>query len=117
MKSLKIKYSSVEWKEAGPGVKLKPVIVGGTGASMVSFEKGASHAPHSHEDTQIVFCLEGAMEFYVKDSSSERAENVIAGDVLLLEGGVTHGARAVEPSLLLVIWNPMSRFFDKSIIL
>ena len=116
MRALKIDYDGLPWKTVGQGVRYKPVVVDGVGASMVAFDAGVSHAPHSHPDVQIVFCLQGCLEFYVKDADSERTEVVEAGDVLALQPHVLHGARAREASLILTIWSPMSRFLEDAIV-
>lgn|ERR1700682_975532 len=116
MRGLKIEYDKLPWKPVSDGVRYKPVLVQGCGASMVAFDPGTSHAPHSHDEVQIVFCLEGRMEFYVKDDQSERIETLVPGQVLALEAGVSHGAKALEKSLILTVWNPMTRFTKDSVV-
>lgn len=116
MKALKIEYASVEWKMAGPGVRYKPILLDGLGASLVSFEPNTVHKVHSHAESQMAFCLEGEIDFLVKDSDSERIEVLRKGDAIALQHHVEHGTRTVGGALCLVIWNPMERFTADSIV-
>jgi len=117
VKAKRIEYGSVPWKSVRNGqVKYKPIAIEGLGASLVSFDPGVGEPPHSHDETQIVFCLEGHIEMFVKDEDGERTESLRSGDVLAMQKGVIHGAKAVEKTLALVVWNPMLRFMDDSVI-
>ncbi|MGE4243780.1 cupin domain-containing protein [Ramlibacter sp.] len=117
MRALKIDYEAVPWKDAGPGgVQYKPVLLNGLGASLVKFGPNATHKVHSHDEVQMVFCLEGEIDFFVKDSQSERLEVLKKGDVIAFQPGVEHGTRTVGPAMCLVIWNPMERFTADSIV-
>lgn len=116
MRGIIADYEALPWKVIGTGVKYKPVLVNGLGASLVSFDAGSTHARHSHDEVQIAFCLEGRMEFYIKDSQSERSEVMSPGKVMALQPHVVHGGRAIENSMLLVIWNPMTRFAADAVV-
>lgn len=117
MRATRIDYAATPWKQVREGkVKYKPIMMGDLGVSMVSFEPGAKEAPHSHEDRQIVFCLEGRVEFSVKDDDGERTEVLTPGITLALQPGVVHGAHATENSLLFVVWNPSHRFAADAIL-
>jgi mannose-6-phosphate isomerase-like protein (cupin superfamily) len=119
MRALKIKYDEVPWKQfrKNPGLKHKPVKLGHLGFTKNLWTKGASEALHSHKDEpQIVMCLRGKIEFDIIDDQSARKEILTGGDVLVIDPGVQHGARALEETEMLVMWSPMNRFDDDAII-
>lgn len=68
----------------------------------VTFTAGSAVLPHRHDNEQFAIVLTGAMEFTV-----EGAPVVLhGGDMLHLEPGELHGARALEDSVVLDVFAP-----------
>lgn len=109
MKSLFVKYNEIPWKEAMPGVRIKPIIVDKLGASVVELDKGVITPPHEHDDEQIDFCLKGKMEISIKDEKGERVELFEEGMAFAIEPHVSHGITALEDSVLVEMWAPADR--------
>lgn len=76
--------------EVVPGVVLTPVPGVNLMLSYVEFAPEAEAAVHAHEEEQMVFVIEGELEFALDD---ER-RILRAGDVAVIPPGVRHGARA-----------------------
>jgi quercetin dioxygenase-like cupin family protein len=68
----------------------------------VTFTEGAAVSEHTHENEQYTLVLSGRMEFRIE------GETVVvgAGEVLHLPSNVRHGAKALEPSVLLDVFSP-----------
>ncbi|HYE63674.1 MAG TPA: cupin domain-containing protein [Phycisphaerales bacterium] len=72
--------------------------------SHVTLERGFVVPPHSHSNEQMVCVISGALRFTL--AGSERV--VRAGEVLHLPGGVEHGAEAIEDSVVMDVFSPVS---------
>ena len=59
-------------------------------------------ARHSHPHQQVVYVLCGRLRFDL----GERSFDLRAGDSLIVPGGVEHGARALESSIVLDVFTP-----------
>lgn len=59
---------------------------------LVEFAPGAVAAKHSHPGEEIVYVVEGSLEYEVERKSPVTLK---AGDVLFIPAGATHGARNV----------------------
>ncbi len=70
----------------------------------VYFEKGRTVAPHSHDNEQLTYILEGALEFRI----GEERERVVvaAGEVLQIPRNVLHEAVALEDTLDVDVFCP-----------
>ena len=60
---------------------------------------------HSHENEQITYLLEGALEFLLGDDQQEKLI-VRAGEVLVLPPYFPHSAVALEDTVDVDIFNP-----------
>ena len=67
------------------------------------FEKNWVGAPHSHPHHQLVYVLSGSIEITV-DGEAQIAS---AGDSFVVDGGLTHQARALEESDVLDVFTPV----------
>jgi quercetin dioxygenase-like cupin family protein len=120
MQAVKLKYEEMPWKQFrnNTGLHYKPVKVEGVGFSRFRWDIGVDEAWHSHDqETQVIFCVSGRLEFSVDEGQGVRVETLEPGDVMLIERGIRHKARAVEATDLLIIFTPMNRFDADALIL
>jgi quercetin dioxygenase-like cupin family protein len=60
---------------------------------------------HRHENEQLTYVLEGALEFRIGEDRTEKVV-VQAGEVLLIPGNVPHEALALEDTLDVDVFSP-----------
>lgn len=58
----------------------------------VGFARGAFAPRHSHPGEEIVYVLQGSLEYRVEDQPAKR---LVAGDVLFIPSGAVHAVRNV----------------------
>jgi quercetin dioxygenase-like cupin family protein len=71
----------------------------------VYLKRGDDVPQHSHENEQITYVLEGALQFWL-GSQGERELTVRAGEVLVIPSYLPHRALAVEDTLDVDVFNP-----------
>jgi quercetin dioxygenase-like cupin family protein len=71
----------------------------------VYLKKGDDVPRHSHENEQITYILEGALQFWLGDHD-ERELTVRAGEVLVIPSHVPHRALALEDTLDVDVFSP-----------
>jgi quercetin dioxygenase-like cupin family protein len=71
----------------------------------VYFKKGDDVPRHSHENEQITYVLEGALQFWL-GADGERELIVRAGEVLVIPSYLPHSALALEDTLDVDVFNP-----------
>jgi quercetin dioxygenase-like cupin family protein len=71
----------------------------------VHIKKGVEVPLHSHENEQITYILEGALQFWL-GANLERQVTVRAGEVLVIPSNVPHRALALEDTLDMDVFNP-----------
>ena len=71
----------------------------------VHFKKGDDVPWHSHENEQITYILEGALQFRL-GTNGEREVIVRAGEVLVIPSHLPHSAVALEDTLDVDVFNP-----------
>jgi quercetin dioxygenase-like cupin family protein len=71
----------------------------------VHFRKGDDVPRHSHENEQITYILEGALQFRL-GANGERELIVRAGEVLVIPSYLPHSAVALEDTLDVDVFNP-----------
>jgi quercetin dioxygenase-like cupin family protein len=71
----------------------------------VYFKKGDDVPRHSHDNEQITYILEGALQFWLGEHG-ERELTVHAGEVLVIPSNLPHRALALEDTLDVDIFNP-----------
>ena len=67
-----------------------------------TFEKGWKGPRHSHPHHQMVYVVRGHIRFQAQDKSWE----MLAGDSLVVDGGIEHQASAFEATEVLEIFTP-----------
>ncbi|HEX7057939.1 MAG TPA: cupin domain-containing protein [Bacilli bacterium] len=93
-----------QWQPAEPGVKRKIFPPGERLMMMeVHFEQGAEGYEHSHLHEQFSYCVKGRMRFTVDGKITE----IGAGETISIPGGAVHGAKALEPSILIDTFTPL----------
>src|SRR6266566_7721858 len=71
----------------------------------VYLKKGVEVPRHSHENEQITYILEGALQFRLGEKG-ERELIVRAGEVLVIPSYLPHSAVALEDTLDVDVFNP-----------
>ena len=81
----------------------------------VYLAEGAVVPKHEHENEQITYILEGALEFTLGDGDEAVTQVVRAGEVLLIPSGLPHAAVALEDTLDIDVFAPPRQdWLDKS---
>lgn len=93
-----------------PLISRKRVVGTHVMVSMVNLAKGCHVATHSHENEQFAYVVSGRTLFGLgAEGSPERREVVVSGgEVLVLPPNVPHSADALEDTLILDIFSPVS---------
>lgn len=65
-------------------------------------EKGWVGSVHSHPHDQIVYIVRGHLQV----TCEERTFDVRTGDTFVVRGGMEHGAKALEASLVIDVFTP-----------
>ena len=72
-------------------------------AAYLDFKKGAVVAVHQHENEQLTYCVSGLMRFF----GLPEGELVLRpGEVLLIPGGVPHGAEFLQDTVQMDFFSP-----------
>jgi quercetin dioxygenase-like cupin family protein len=71
----------------------------------VYFKKGDDVPRHAHENEQLTYVLEGALQFWL-GAADERTVTVRAGEVLVIPSNVPHRALALADTLDVDVFNP-----------
>jgi len=81
----------------------------------VYLASGAVVPQHEHDNEQLTYILEGALEFTLGDGEDTETKVVRAGEVLLIPGGLPHSALALEDTLDVDVFAPPRQdWLDKS---
>jgi quercetin dioxygenase-like cupin family protein len=105
-----IENTSVQWEEAGEGIRRK--ILGYDQDLMmvvVEFKKGSIGQEHKHPHRQVTYIIEGSFEVLV---GNER-KVLKSGDGFFVPPDVVHGVIALENSLLTDVFSPYRADFLK----
>jgi quercetin dioxygenase-like cupin family protein len=98
------RWSDLLEEELGPGLRRRMVIGADLMVAHVYFDQGRTIARHSHENEQLTYILEGALEFRLGDANDEVV--VRAGEVLHIPSNLPHEAVALENTLDVDIFHP-----------
>lgn len=82
---------------------------GGLMASEMRFKAGAIAAMHEHPHEQVVYVVEGELDFTIGDET----RRVGKGDSMYAPPNVRHGAVSVTDSLVLDVFSPQREDFLK----
>ena len=101
----------LSWDEV-PSEQLNPLLsrqyVSGeqTTIAQIRLKKGCIVPTHSHPNEQISTVLSGALRFTFNPDTDAKEFTVREGEVLIIPGGVSHSAEALEDTLNLDIFAP-----------
>jgi quercetin dioxygenase-like cupin family protein len=103
-------WSSVKLEVLTPMLSRRVLTAEHTMIAQVYLKKGAVVKAHEHHNEQITYILEGGLRFWLGENA-DKAPNaahvdVMAGEVLLIPGGLRHQAEALEDTLDLDVFNP-----------
>jgi quercetin dioxygenase-like cupin family protein len=71
----------------------------------VYLKKGDDVPRHSHDNEQLTYILQGALQFWI-GANDEREMTVRAGEVLVIPSNVPHRALALEDTLDVDVFSP-----------
>lgn len=74
--------------------------------AQVYLAAGAVVPRHEHDNEQLTYILEGALEFELGEGEERVTQVVRAGEVLLIPGGLPHSAVALEDTLDVDVFAP-----------
>lgn len=93
-----------DWEAVEPGIERRLVALGQRMMAVrVRFAKGAAGTAHTHPHEQLTQVLSGRFRFWLGQETRE----VVAGESLLILGGLEHGAEALEAGELLDVFSPL----------
>jgi quercetin dioxygenase-like cupin family protein len=97
-------WSSIPWERVREGVERKAFSGDGATLSMNRLQPGHEPRPHSHPNEQIVFILEGRIDFHIEGEVRQLGP----GNLLVLPPNVEHYGVVVgdEPVLNLDVFTP-----------
>ncbi len=107
-----VNWEQMEWEVVRPGVKRK--VFHGEGCTMVlnQLDPGHDPKPHFHVHEQIVYILQGHVDFTV----GKRLFKLTAGNVLAIPPNAEHFARVTgkEPCINLDVFVPKREDYVQS---
>ncbi|MFI5312404.1 MAG: cupin domain-containing protein [Gemmatimonadales bacterium] len=103
-------WSTVKSEELSPMLSRKVLTAERSMIAQVFLKKGCVVPAHEHHNEQITYILEGGLRFWLGENA-DKAPNapytdVMAGEVLLIPGGVRHQAHAIVDTLDLDVFTP-----------
>ena len=107
---VKHSWSTVKSEQLTPLLSRKVLTAEHSMIAQVFLKKGCIVPAHEHHNEQITYILEGGLRFWLGENA-DKAPNaphtdVMAGEVLLIPGGVRHAAHAIEDTLDLDVFTP-----------
>lgn len=99
-----IDWNATPWERVREGVERKAFSGDGATVSLNRLRPGHEPRPHSHPHEQIVYILQGQIDFHVGDA----VKRLGPGGLLVLPGGVVHWGEVVgdETVLNLDVFTP-----------
>ncbi len=102
------KGSEIKSTVVGEGLERKMLANDGTMMAVeVHFKKGAVGTVHTHPHEQISYIISGSFEFELHGEKTI----LVAGDSYYVEPEASHGAVALEDSVILDIFTPQREDF------
>lgn len=103
-----LKYEDIIPTSPEPGITRRILARGGNMMGVeASFKKGAIGSVHKHQHEQVSYIVSGSFE-YVTDGEKYHLK---AGDSYYVAPNVSHGATALEDSVILDIFAPQREDF------
>jgi quercetin dioxygenase-like cupin family protein len=104
MKIPNVDWSKLDWQPVRPGVERKAFSGDGATLALHRLHPGHEPRPHSHHYEQIVYILQGQLDFFIGDERMRLGP----GSLLAVPPNVMHHAVVVgdEPVLNLDVFTP-----------
>ena len=103
-----VENESVDWENAGEGVRRKVMAYGDQlMAVIVEFKKDSVGSLHHHPHLQITYIEKGSLTVHIGAESKV----LRAGDFYYIPANVVHGVEAYEDSILIDFFTPMREDF------
>jgi quercetin dioxygenase-like cupin family protein len=103
-------WSAVKSEQLTPMLSRKVLTAERAMIAQVFLKKGCVVPAHEHHNEQITYILEGGLRFWLGENADKAPDaphvDVMAGEVLLIPGGVRHQAHAIEDTLDLDVFTP-----------
>jgi quercetin dioxygenase-like cupin family protein len=103
-------WTNVRLEQLSPLLSRKVLTCKESMMAQVFLKKGAIVPAHEHHNEQITYIIEGGLRFWVGENADKAPDapfvDVMAGEVLLIPGGVRHQAHALEDTLDLDVFTP-----------
>jgi quercetin dioxygenase-like cupin family protein len=98
------KGSPEGFREVLDGVLLKTIVYGDhTLMTEVRLARGAVVPEHEHTQEQTGYLISGSLRFF----SGDQQEIAVPGDSWSFPGGCSHGAEALEDTVVLEVFSPL----------
>jgi quercetin dioxygenase-like cupin family protein len=99
-----VDWSKIDWSPVRDGIERKSFTGGGATLALHRLSPGHALLPHAHPHEQIVWILEGEVDFHVGDE----VVRLGAGGLVVVPPNVTHYAELVgdRPALNLDVFTP-----------
>lgn len=95
-----VDWDKAEWRPVRPGVDRKDFNGQGSSLALHRLQPDQVPRPHEHPQEQIVFVLQGEMEFYI---AGENPIRVKSGGVISVPASVAHSARVIGDEVVLAL--------------
>lgn len=99
-----INWNEQDWKPARKGIERKAFGSGAATLALHRLQPGHEVLPHSHPNEQIVYILEGEVDFHIGDE----VLRIGAGGLVVIPPGIEHYAEVVgnQPVINLDVFTP-----------
>jgi quercetin dioxygenase-like cupin family protein len=95
-------WSETEVEQLSAGIGRQMLNGAAMTVARITLSAGAVVPEHSHENEQVANVLAGRLRFVVGDEERE----VVAGESVLIPGGVPHRVEALDDSVVLDVFAP-----------
>lgn len=103
-------WSSVKSEQLSPMLSRKVLSAERAMIAQVFLKQGCVVPAHEHHNEQITYILEGGLRFWLGEHADKAPDapyvDVMAGEVLLIPGGVRHQAHAIVDTLDVDVFTP-----------
>jgi quercetin dioxygenase-like cupin family protein len=103
-------WSDVRLETLSPSLSRKVLTAERSMIAQVFLKKGCVVPAHEHHNEQITYILEGGLRFWLGENADKAPAaphvDVMAGEVLLIPGGVRHQAHAIADTLDVDVFTP-----------
>jgi quercetin dioxygenase-like cupin family protein len=103
-------WSDIHHETVSPLLSRRLVTGERTMVAQVYLKEGCLVPAHEHDNEQVTYILEGGLRFWFGPNADaptdENFQDVMAGDVVVIPGGVRHRAYALTDTLDLDVFTP-----------